>query len=274
MRNRWLAYGTVGVVVAVVSLFATRTPGQAREHQTDDQVTRISETHPDLSGIWQAVGTAHWNLEAHEARQGPIVSLGAAFSIPAGESFVEGGTIPYEDWAAAQRKDNQENWLSRDPEIKCYLPGVPRATYMPYPLQIIQGSEDTVIAYSFANAMRIIRFKKEQNEALNSLSDLWMGWSIGRWEGDTLAVDVRGFNDQTWFDRSGNFHSDQLRLEERYTLTTPDILTYEATIEDPKVFTRPWKLKVPLYRMRQATLLEYQCIPFAEELLYGHLYKE
>ncbi len=159
-----------------------------------------------------------------------------------------------------------------DPEAKCYLPGVPRATYMPFPFQIIQGNNRIIIAYEFANASRIIYLDKKDP----AVTDSFMGWSLGHWEGDTLVVDVTGLNDKTWFDRAGNFHSDELQVVERYTPRGPDVLWYEATIEDPKVFTRPWKMSFPIYRRldKNAQLLEFKCVPFSEELLYGHLRKE
>jgi hypothetical protein len=225
-----------------------------------------------LNGIWQAVNTANWDIQDHSARQGPIVALGAAFSVPAGAGVVEGNEIPYQPWAAEKKKQNGESWLTLDPEIRCYMPGVPRATYMPHPFQIVQSRDRVLMAYEFASASRIVRMTKTEDAPVDS----WMGWSRGRWEGDTLVIDVTGFNDQTWFDRAGNFHSDALHVIERYTRTGPDHLWYEATIEDPKVFTRPWKMSMPLYRRQEKTaqVLEYKCVEFAEELMYGHLRKK
>ena len=236
------------------------------------QTPRASDGHADLNGIWQAVNTANWDLQDHQARRGPVLALGAAFSVPAGAGVVEGNFIPYQPWALEKKKQNAEHWLTLDPEIKCYLPGVPRATYTPHPFQIVQARNTIVFAYEFAGASRIVRMTKTEDAPIDS----WMGWSRGRWEGDTLVVDVTGFNDQTWFDRAGNFHSDALHVVERYTRTGPDHLSYEATIEDPKVFTRPWKISMPLYRRQEknAQLLEYKCVEFVEELMYDHLRKK
>jgi hypothetical protein len=199
----------------------------------------------------------------------PVRALGAVGGVPAGRGVVEGNEIPYQPWAAARKKENVDDWLARDPEIKCYLPGTPRATYMPYPFQILQSTNTILIAYEFAGATRTIHME----DAGSSPSDTWMGWSRGRWEGDTLVVDVTSFNDQTWFDRAGNFHSDALHVIERYTPVSPYHLMYEATIEDPKVFTRPWKISLPLYRRfeKDAAVLEYKCVEFVEELLYGQV---
>ena len=226
----------------------------------------------DLSGLWQAVNSAHWDLQAHAAYQGPVIALGAAFSVPESIGVVEGNEIPYRPEALAKKKENFENRLTRDPEIKCFLPGVPRATYMPYAFQIVQTEAHVLFAYEYANASRTVYMNSKDDPPG---ADFWMGWSRGRWEGDTLVVDVTNLGDQTWFDRAGNFHSDALRVVERYTPFDANHLIYEATIEDAKVFTRPWKISMPLYRRieKNAILGEYLCPEFAEELMYGHLTK-
>jgi hypothetical protein len=185
---------------------------------------------------------------------------------------VESGEIPYLPEAALKKKQNQANWQELDPEVKCYLPGVPRATYMPFPFQIVQSQKVILISYEFAAAARVINMEA----ATEAPNDSWMGWSNGHWEGETLVVDVTGFNAETWFDRAGDFHSDALHVIERYTATSPNTLDYEATIQDPKVFAHPWKIRMPLYRHleKDAQLLEFKCIEFAEELLYGPLRKK
>ena len=256
-------------VVAVLLLAVEPAAGQAPAYKAP----RAADGRPDLNGIWQAVGTAHWDIEGHAARPGPVVALGAAGAVPAGLGVVEGGEIHYQPWAAAKKKENSKNWLAADPEIKCYMPGVPRATYMPFPFQIVQTPKYTLMTYEFANASRVIHMDKPNFE---SPVDTCMGHSRGRWEGETLLVDVTSFNDQTWFDRAGNFHSDALHVVERYTAISPDALRYEVTIEDPKVFTRPWKMSMPLYRRldKNVQLLEFKCVEFAEELMYGPLRKK
>ena len=164
------------------------------------------------------------------------------------------------------------NWLTRDPEIKCYLPGVPRATYIPQPFQIFQNASQFFIAYQYDGAVRNIYM----NDPGPAPVDSWMGQSVGHWDGETLVVDVTGFNDKSWFDRAGDFHSDALHVIERYTRTSPDVISYEATIDDPKVFTRPWKISMPLYRRQEknAQLMEFKCVEFVEELLYGQWRKK
>ena len=240
---------------------------------------------PDLNGIWQSLNEANYDIEAHVARAAmalrpgpygpvpaaPVLALGAVGAVPPGLGVVDGGEIPYKPEALAQKKKNQQDWLNLDPEIKCYLPGVPRATYMPYPFQIVQSASAISFVYEYAGAYRNI-YLKDPGPAP---ADSWMGQSVGHWEGDTLVIDVKSLNDQTWFDRSGNFHSDKLHVVERYTRTSPEILSYEATIEDPNVFTRPWKISMPLYKRQEknAQLLDFKCVEFVEELLYGQYRK-
>ena len=217
-------------------------------------VPRTSFGHPDLTGIWQTVNTAVWNVEAHSA------SLG----VPAGQSVVVGGQIPYTDVAEAQRAENFENRLTADPEAQCKMVGVPRITYMPYPFQIVQTEDQVSILYEYVHTVRNIFLGTEHPEDL--AIRYWMGDSRGHWEGDTLVVDVANFTDQTWFDRSGNFHSEALHVVERYTPTGPNHLLYEVTIEDPEVFTEPWQMSMPLYRRIEgnARLLEYECHEYLE----------
>ena len=256
----------VPVSVALAAAISTvPTAGQSPV----EQMPRAAYGKPDLTGTWQAVNTANWDIQDHAARQGPVVALGAAFSIPAGQGVVEGNEIPYQPWALAKKKENAENWTTRDPEVKCYLPGVPRATYQPYPFQIVQTPTAILLAYEFTNASRTVYMGPTEERP----NDFWMGWSRGRWEGNTLVVDVTALDDRTWFDRAGNFHSNALHVVERYTPMGRNHIEYEATIEDPKVFTRPWKMSMPLYRRMERRIrpLEYLCVEFVEELMYGNL---
>jgi hypothetical protein len=252
---------------AVVLLLCAQAFGQA----PPSRMPRAADGKPDLSGIWQAMDTANWDLLTHGPGMPANPSLGAVGAIPPGRGVVEGNMIPYLPAAAAKQKDNAEHRWTNDPEVKCYLPGVPRATYMPYPFQIIQGSGAILVAYEYAGATRTINMGK----ATEAPVDSWMGWSNGHWEGETLVVDVTGFNDQTWFDRAGNFHSDALHVVERYTPVSRDVLNYEATIEDPNTFSKAWKISMPLYRHleKEAQLMEFKCAELTEELLYGHLRK-
>ena len=248
---------------------------------------RTVDGRPDFSGIWQTTSTANWDLQTHDARPlvaqpgvyedvpvlaAPVVALGTVGWVPPGIGVVEGGEIPYQPWAVERKRDNQENWLDRDPELGCYMPGVPRAMYMPYPFQVIQGTNKIMMVFEFANAQRTINL----DEVAPYPGEAFMGYSIGRWEGDTLVVDVTDFSPYTWFDRAGNFHSDALHVVERYTPISPNAIQYEATIEDEKVFTRPWTIRVPLLRRLEpdAQILDFKCIEQAEETIYGHLRKE
>ena len=201
-----------GITVALAALLAAG----AGWHPAAAQ--RTPDGNPDLNGIWQAIGSAHWDLEAHAARHGPVEAMGALGAIPAGLSVVEGGTIPYQPWAAEKRRENLENWLKLDPAVKCYMPGIPRATYMPFPFQIVQTPKSILFAYEFASTSRVVRMDRPGSEAL---APSWMGYGLGRWEGETLVVDVTAQVPDTWFDTSGNFHSEELRVEERYTPPVP-----------------------------------------------------
>jgi hypothetical protein len=266
----------LGAGAALVMLVGMGMP-VAGQGQSAYKAPRLQGTQqPDLNGVYQALTTANWDILTHAAEPGPVPSLGAWFARPAGMSIVEGNEIPYQPWAV---KKKQENFNSRlkadrddqavgDSELKCFMPGVPRATYMPYPFQILQGSSKYImIAYEFANTSRVIHMEDLPSGGVDS----WMGESRGKWDGDTLVVEVTGFNDMTWFDRAGNFHSDGMRVVERYTPTSPYHVMYEATIEDAKVFTRPWKIRLPLYRRIEpgARLMEFKCVEFTDELLYG-----
>jgi hypothetical protein len=269
---------------AITWVTVTRTAGQTT------RPVRTADGKPNFSGIWQTLSEANWDVQAHEARPGavtqpgvfpyayarvpaaPVLALGAAGGVPASLGIVEGdGQIPYKPEAAAIKKENAEHWIDRDPELKCYLPGIPRAMYMPYPFQIVQSTNKVQMDYAFANAARTIHLDKVNEPP----ADTGMGFSLGRWEGDTLVVDVTHFHGN-WLDRAGNFHSDALHVVERFTPITPDAMRYEATIEDPNVYTRPWKISMPLYRRLEsnAQLLDYNCVEFVEEFIYGHARKQ
>jgi len=259
--------GSAGLTVLGAAVLAVA--GVATANAQD--FPRNAAGKPDFTGVWQALNEAHWNLEDHSAAAGAVLELGAAGATPPGYGYVEGGTIPYLLAARAQRDDNYVHRLERDPEIKCYLPGVPRATYMPQPFQILQSDSDILIAYQYAGAHRHV-FMENHTEAP---ADTWMGWSNGRFDGDTLIIEVTSQNGETWLDRAGNFGSANMRVTERYTPRGPNHLWYEATIEDPTVYSRPWKISMPLYRRMEphAQILEFKCEEFVEDLMYGHLRK-
>ena len=271
----------VAAVVAVTIAAIPSVTGQART----PGVPRVNGK-PDLNGIWQTINTANWDIQAHTAkaalamRPGPVVpvpakevlAFGAVGSVPSGLGVVDGNELPYLPEALKKKQDNEANWLTRDPEIKCYLPGVPRATYMPFPFQIFQGQGSFFISYEYAGAVRNVYLKDPGPAPIDS----WMGQSVGRWEGETFVIEVSGFNDQSWFDRAGNHHTEQLKVTERYTMTDADHIRYEATITDPGTFSKPWTMSMPLYRRveRGARLGQFKCVEFVTELMYGHLRKE
>jgi hypothetical protein len=215
---------------------------------------RTADGQPDLSGIWQVVNSANWDLEPHPGAKG----------VPAGQGVVEGGEIPYQPAALEKKRQNLADRATADPESKCYLPGVPRITYMPFPFRIVQTPKQLSILYEYVHAVRNIFMDTPHPKGT---IEWWMGDSRGHWDGDTLVVDVIDFNAETWFDRAGNFHSAALHVVERYTPIDAGHLRYEATIEDPAVFTRPWKISMPLYRRIESDvqLLEYECYVYDVE---------
>jgi len=269
---RRLQKAAITAILSLVTLLLAA--GTAMAQTTSPySAARAWDGNPDINGIWQAIGTAHWNIQDHEASAG-LPELGALGAVPPGQGIVVGNEIPYQAWALEKKQENWNNRQSEDPEAKCYLPGVPRATYLPYPFQILQGSNKIMVVYGYAEANRIIHMDKENPES--APLDTWMGRSHGYWDGDTLVVDAQGFNGQAWFDRAGNFASSSLKVTERYTPMGPNAMMYEATLEDPTVFTRPWQISMPLYRRLEENvqIIEYKCVEFSEELLYGHLYKK
>jgi hypothetical protein len=265
---------SVGVLALIFALAAQ--PVSAQE------IPRLSDGRPDMNGIWQVLNEANYDLEPHIARhsmqmrEGPVnpvpsiptLRLGAVGAVPGSLGvIVGGGKIPYTPEARALKEENAANWIDRDPEVRCNMPGVPRATYIPMPFQVIQSEKDDFIAYQFAGAVRDIYMDNPGPSQVDS----WMGWSVGTWEGDTLVVDVTGLLDGTWLDRSGSHHSYQMHVVERYTMTGPNHIDYEATIEDPQGLTEPFTIKMPLYRRMEenARIMDFRCVEFVEELLFG-----
>ena len=266
----------VAILTQILALFLVMSQSAAQE------IPRLSDGRPDFSGIWQVLNEANYDLEPHIARhslqmrEGPInpvpdiptLRLGAVGAVPGSLGvIVGGGKIPYTPQARALKEANMASWIDRDPEVKCFMPGVPRATYIPMPFQIVQSENNFFIAYQFAGAVRDIFMDNPGPSPVDS----WMGWSVGSWEGDTLVADVTGLAEGTWFDRAGSHHSYQLHVVERYTMISPNHIQYEATIEDPLVLTEPFTISMPLYRRieENARLMDFRCVEFVEELIYG-----
>ena len=270
MRNRFSRSMILAIAVGVIGAFALAVSPIAGQGGQAGGVARIAGK-PNMTGLWQALTGANWNIQDHGAAPGPFYQLGAIGAIPPSQGIVDGNEIPYLPAAAAKKRENQLNWLTLDPEAKCYMPGIPRAMYMPHPFQIVHSDKYILMAYSYASSNRIVHMDSTEEAPVDS----WMGWSNGRWDGDTLVIDVRGLNGQAWFDRAGNFGSENLHIVERLTMNGVNHINYEATIEDPTVYTRPWKISFQLYRRleRNVQLLDFKCVEFSEELLYGHLRK-
>jgi hypothetical protein len=273
MKTQLKTFFAVAVTAAAVSTFwmVQDAPVQAQNTSSSD-IPRTPDGKPNFSGIWQTMNTANWDLEPHEARHGPLAALqsGAHLAFPPGLGVVEGGTLPYKEGMRAKQEENKRDWLKLDPTTQCKLPGVPRATYMPYPFQIFQAPDATLISYQFAGADRIVHMDTPDMEPQ---VDTWMGTNVGSWDGDTLVIDVMGQMPDTWFDRSGNYHSGwDMHVQERYTMLDRNTIQYSATINDPNVYERPWTISMHIYRnLDETKLLEFKCVEFVEELMYGHL---
>ena len=256
------------ITAAVVAVLALPQWSAAQTQPTSGyRGPRLPDGKPNLNGIWQVLNSAAWDIQDHAAEPGPMGPTVVTTGVPPGQGVVEGNEIPYQPWAAARKKENYDGRMTKDPEAMCYLPGVPRVMYMPYPFQISQSPAAVVMAFEFQHTLRMIPTdgSKHPDGALY----FWLGDPRGRWEGDTLVVDSNHYNDLTWFDRAGNFHSEDMHTVERLTPIDQDHLRYEVTIEDPKVFTRPWKMNMVFYRRdrveKNLQLLEYECVEWIYE---------
>jgi len=268
-RSRGTLRKSALIIAAATFAAAVNAQPDASAYGLETTIERAPDGRPKLDGIWQALVPANWDIRPHAAQAGPLAALGARGAVPPGLGIVDGGDVPYQPWALEQQRVNQADQLAGDTEVKCFMPGVPRATYMPQPFQIFQTEAFVMIAYQFANSVRTIYM----NDPGPAPTSFWMGWSVGHWDGDTLVVDVTNQKAETWLDRAGNFHGGGMKVTERYTLLGPNHMEYAATIEDPEVYTRPWTMRFPLYRRIEtnAEMLEFKCIPFAEEVMYGDL---
>ena len=250
LRHRLIYFCAVGFVIASIPLTA----------------------EPNLNGIWQSLGNLDWNIEPHPASASTLTAPGAFAATQGGLGIVVGGKIPYQPWARVQQQKNYAARIEQDPGRNCYLPGVPRANYLPYPLQIVQTDKHIFMAYEFAQASRTVYIDQPNFDAP---VDAWMGHSLGHWEDDVLVVNVTAQVPDTWLDRAGNHHGGKLHVQERYQLLTPNHLQYEATLTDPDTYTKPWTISTLLYKNLddKAQLLDFKCVEFVEQRMYGHLNK-
>lgn len=275
------------VALAAVAMATAGSGPALADHHESAAMARIGDA-PNINGVWQVMNSANWNVEPHSAAANPLPQgdriMGAIGAIPAGLGVVEGGAIPYNEAAQERLQYNRENVINYDPEAACYLPGIPRATYMPHPFQIVQGDGDDILfVYEYASANRVIHMGEIGIPPI----DTWMGTSYGQWDGDTLVVTTLAqgpglvklpagemVEGVTWLDRAGNYLTNHATVTERFTLDeSGDHMTYSVTIDDPSIYTRPWTMNMTLYRRvgADAQLLEFKCVPFSENLLYGDL---
>jgi hypothetical protein len=247
-RTRSLEFG-IGTVLTVCFLISPVFAASGADAGVG-KIPRLASGRPDFSGIWQTTSAADQGLEPHEARKGAPPSAG----------IVEGDVIPYTPEALEKKKKNYEARATADPRLKCWTLGTPRGIYYPEPFQVFQRAQDLTLVFEFGDSVRTIH----TNGTLHPVEtdhEFWLGDSRGHWEGDTLVVDVRDFNDQTWLSRAGDFHDEALHVVERWKLIDANTIDYKATIEDPKVYSRPWNIEVYLYRHREKNfqLIENYC---------------
>lgn len=270
MVMRGFGWMVVAIVLCLGLAFAVEsTLGQTQTKAFS--MPKTKDGKPNLNGFWQAMNSANWDITPHSHSPG-LSTIGALGSTPPGLGITEGLQLPYLPEARAKQKENYAKRWKEDPEARCYMPGVPRVMYMPYPVHFIQNPQMIMMVSEYKSALRTV-YMVDQKKAP---ADSWMGWSNGKWEGETLVIDSTGFNDRSWFDRAGNHHSDQLHVVERITATSADHLNYEATITDPQVFSKSWKISFPLYRRMEKNLeiMEFRCVEDSEDVVYGHLYKD
>jgi hypothetical protein len=243
------------VTIAALGLSSALSAAPQRTPARESAIPRLADGKPNLQGIWQAAGTASADLQDHAA----------SLNMLAGRSMLaDGAAIPYQPWAATKRAENFQHRLADDPINHCYMPGTPRIMYMDFPFQIFQTPTAIAMTFEWSLIYRLIYTDGSPHQ--KDVTENWMGDSRGRWEGDTLVVDIGNYNDKTWFDMAGDFHSDALHVVERYRLTDRDTIQYQATIEDPQVFTKPWTISLPLRRRSERDRLhEYVCQAEVEE---------
>jgi hypothetical protein len=230
-----------------------------------EKIPRLASGKPDFSGIWQTTSSADYDLEPHSARRGT----------PPGAGIVEGDVIPYLPKALEIKKKNFAARETADPRLKCWTLGTPRGIYYPEPFQILQRPRDLTIAFQFGQSVRTIH----TNGTLHPVevdSEFFMGDSRGHWEGDTLVVDVNHFNEETWLDRAGNFHGEKFHVVEKWKFLDANTIEYQATLEDPDVFSRPWNIGVILHRHREKNfqLVENYCYTLDYDQYYPVPIKE
>lgn len=270
MRRRCVGHAEVqgiirnlreGVLAAALAFGVVALATPAATAQPADDIPRRADGKPDFSGIWQALSEADYDLEPHAGRT----------DAPPGPGVVEGGKLPYREEALEQKRENFANRAEADPRLKCWMLGVPRNVYYPAPFQIFQRDRDLTLVHQLGHQVRTIHTNGTLHPA-NVEEPFWLGDSRGTWDGDTLVADVTNFIDETWLDRAGNYHSDALHVVERWTFIDANTISYSATVEDPKVYTRPWTLNVLLHRRRDKNfqLIEDYCFTLPYEQYYPH----
>ena len=273
MPHRFVTLLIVALAVSTVAHSgSSRVKAQAPAGAPAYAPPRTADGQPDLQGVWRVWNLAKYDLEDHGAKPG----------VPAGRGFVvdpPDGRIPYQPSALEKRRRNYEGTKTFDPAkntdplAKCYLPGIPRLTYLGWPFQIVQTPQYVMFNYEWSHKKRFVPINSKAPLPNPDDENNWNGMARGRYEGNSLVVDLTNFNPYTWFDMAGNFHSDALKVTERYTPMGADTLQYEATMTDPKVFTRPWTIRMTLQRQKDIGLLDYECTAMLDDLGIDHTWE-
>ena len=265
-------YKKIALTAAVARPLSAAAPSFAQQSGSAASRPARIAGQPNINGVWQAMNSANWNLEAHSAEAlKDFWELGSLGAIPAGQSVVDGdGKIPYKPEALAQRDENRAGWpkvRSRDDLLPAGHSA--RDVHAVSRSRSSRAAATSLFVYTYASANRLVNM----GEPIVPPVDTWMGQSNGRWDGNTLVVETTGFNGMTWLDRAGNHHTNALKVTERFTPVSENHMQYSATLEDANVYSRPWTISMPLYRHIEpnAQILEFKCVPFVEELLYKDL---
>jgi hypothetical protein len=248
----------------------TAAPGRARS-----AVPRAADGKPDLTGVWQGGSTQRGNWEETNGGVG-VGGSGRDAAAPVATSSNDRPAgregAPYQDWAAKKVMEAFNKRGIQDPTAQCLPAGLPRTVMLGlFPQQIVQTPKQIIILYEYMSVFRVIPLNAKHPDGL---IPSYMGNSVARWEGDTLVVDVVGFNDKTWLAGTGTFHSDALHIIERYTRVDKDQINYDVTMEDPKVLTKPWTLHSTLMLREGTRLEEYVCENNLDPARYEKMLKE
>ncbi len=247
-------------VIAALSLAAQTSTGEKAKASAKSSVPRTADGKPDLTGVWQSGSTARGSWEEANSGNG-IGGNGKNPNAPAilssSDRPAAAEKAPYQPWAAQKVLESYKIRGIDDPAAQCLPPGIPRTSTLGlFPTQIVQTPKQIIFLYEYMHEYRVVPLNAKHPD---DIQPTYMGDSVAHWEGDTLVVDVTGFNDRTWLIGTGTFHSEDLHVTERYTRVDKDQINYDNTMEDPKILTKPWVIHTNLMLREGTRLQEYVC---------------